>query len=209
MPSRAELEEAVRNCASQQRPSVMEALYVLSLCADEWIANANLRLRYAPVEAAESLKEAVEVLSRIGALDAQGTVVWDKTTDTQEPCRDVVKWACEVHLVGLQEAVEGRCADLSRPGRQLAFLLLREGSVRKGEVYDGGGFAVACRILFSEDLLPEAFEELISVGLLYKAFEGTRTKYVVPGFARRAWEYRLEQVAPLPRLHLDWPGGGR
>ncbi|WP_324667962.1 hypothetical protein [Geochorda subterranea] len=186
----------------------MEALYVLSLCADQWLAKANLRLRYAPVEAAESLKEAVEVLGRIGALGAQGAIVWDKTTDTQEPCRDVVRWACEGHLAGLQEAVEGRCADLSRPGRQIAFLLLREGSVRKGEVYDGGGFGVAHRIVFSEDLLPEAFEELISVGLLYKAFEGNRTKYVVPGFARRAWEYRLEQLARLPRLHLDWPGGG-
>ncbi|MEW6047227.1 MAG: DUF3883 domain-containing protein [Bacillota bacterium] len=199
MPSRAELEEAVRSYASEQRPSVVEALYVLSLCAGEWLAKANLRLRYPPVEAAESLKEAVGVLGRIGALDAQGAVVWDKTTDTQEPCRDVVRWACEAHLAGLQEVVEGRCADLSRRGRQLAFLLLREGSVRTGEVYDAGAtFAAAHRIVFSEELLPEAFDELVSVGLLYRAFYGT--KFVVPGFARRAWEYRLEQVARLPRL---------
>ena len=172
MPSRAELNEAVRRCASRQPSPVMEALYVLSLCADEGIAKANLRLWYPPVEAAESLKEAVGVLRRIGALDAQGAVIWDKTTDTQEPWRDVVRWACEGHLAGLQEAVEARCADLSRPARQLAFLLLREGSVRKGEVYDGGGVAVAHRILFPEDLLAEAFEELISAGFLYKAFQG-------------------------------------
>lgn len=45
MPSRAELEEAVRSCASARRASVVEALYVLSLCAGQWLAKANLRLR--------------------------------------------------------------------------------------------------------------------------------------------------------------------
>lgn len=91
-------------------------------------------------------------------------------------------------------------------GRQLAFLLLREGGVRSGELYDSGsGFALAHRIVFGEDLVSEAFEELIGTGLLYQAAEGRR--YVVPCFARRAWSYGLERLIPLPRLRVEWPKG--
>ena len=209
MPRRAELEEAVRNAAERRETVLMEALYVLSVVDGEYLARYNLRLRYnRPVEVAESLRAAAEVLGAVEALDSEGAVTGALTIDTGESCRDVVKAACERYLGGLEAAVEQACAGLSRRGRQLAVLLLREGGVRNGEVYDSGsGFALAHRIVFGEDLLPEAFEELIGAGLLYNAYDGK--KYVVPSFARRAWAYGLDRLVPLPRLRVEWPTGER
>lgn len=205
MPGRGDLEALVEQQISRGKTPVLEALYILSLAQDGAHAREGLRLRYQPVEAAQALKEAVAALDAIGAW-GEDTLVWDRTTDTQELCRDVLRWACEPPLARLQEAVEEGCSRLSRPGRQLVFLLIREGSVQTGNVEDTGrNFGTAHRIIFGEDLLQEAFDELVSMGLLYKVSSGYGTKYAVPNFARRAWEYRLEQVVRLPRIELDWP----
>lgn len=91
MPRRAELEEVVRNSAERGETLLVEALYVLSIVNSDYLARYNLRLRYnRPVEVAESLRAAAEVLGSVEALDGQGVVTGLPTTDTGESCRDVV-----------------------------------------------------------------------------------------------------------------------